>query len=134
MAFAEKISPLEIDVEDIASIIMKTKDNTIIELHMDYIQKPPTRVLELVGQKGKIIWDYFANEIKIFENKNNKWTTIKEKDFQRNHMYAEEMKHFLKCINGKEKPKITYKDVTDVMNVVKAIKKSAKDGKKIYLS
>jgi predicted dehydrogenase len=133
MAFAEKISPLEIDVEDVASIIMKTKGNAIIELHMDYIQKPPTRVSEIVGTKGKIIWDYFANEIKIYENKTKKWTTIEEKDFERNQMYEEELKHFLNCVNGKEKPKISNKDVKDVMKVVEAIKKSATEGKRINL-
>jgi predicted dehydrogenase len=48
-------------------------------------------------------------------------------------MYEEELKHFLNCVKNKEKPKITNKDVKDVMKVVEAVKKSATEGKRINL-
>jgi len=132
-AFTDKISNLEIDVEDVASIIMKTKDNILVELHMDYLQKPPSRSLEIIGTKGKITWDYFKGEIKIYDNKKDIWTTIKEEGFNRNQMYEDEIKHFLNCIKEKEKPRITYKDISDVMKIVDAVKKSASNGFKIEI-
>ena len=134
IASIEKLSSLEIDVEDMASIILKTKNNVIIELHLDYIQKPATRTCEIVGERGKIVWDYFKNEVKLFQNKENKWTIFKEDSFERNDMYIYELHHFLQCINNKEKQKITNKEVKEVMKIVEVIKQSSKQDKKIYVS
>ena len=133
MAFTEKLSSLEIDVEDTAAMILKTKNNAIIELHIDYLQRPASRTTEIVGEKGTIYWDYFKNEVKLFQNKENKWTTFKEKSFERNKMYADELKHFLRCINNEEEPKITNNDVKEVMKIAEAVKKSAEEGKRINL-
>jgi predicted dehydrogenase len=133
MAYTEKLSSLDIDVEDTASMILKTKNNAIIELHIDYLQKPATRATEITGEKGTILWDYFKNEVKLFQNKENKWTTYKEKSFERNKMYDDELKHFLKCINNEEEPKITNNDIKEVMKIVEAVKKSAEEGKRIDL-
>lgn len=133
MAYTGKLSSLDIDVEDTASMILKTKNNAIIELHIDYLQKPATRTTEIIGEKGTILWDYFKNEVKLFQNKENKWTTYKEKSFERNKMYDDELKHFLRCINNSEKPKITNNDVKEVMKIVEAVKKSAEEEKRINL-
>jgi len=132
LAQTEKLSSLKIDVEDIAAMILKTKNDAIIELHLDYLQRPATRTMEIVGEKGTINWDYFKNEVKLFLNKENRWITYREKSFGRNDMYLDELKHFLKCINGEEKQKITNKDVEEVMKIVKAIKKSSREERKIY--
>ncbi len=48
-------------------------------------------------------------------------------------MYLDELKYFLKCINGEEKQKIANKDVEDVMNIVKAIKQSSREERKSYI-
>jgi len=132
-AFAEKLSSLEIDVEDTASIILKTKNNAVVELHLDYIQKPATRTCEIVGKKGKIVWDYLKNEVKLFQTEENRWMKYREKSFERNDMYVDELNHFLKCINGEEKQKITKKDVKEAMKIVEAVKKSSREEKKIYI-
>jgi len=132
-ASLEKLSLLDIDVEDAASIILKTKDNVIIELHLDYIQRPPSRNCEIVGESGKIVWDYYDNEVKLFENKTDNWTIFKEDKFKRNDMYVEELNHFLNCINNKEKQKISNKEVKEVMKIIEAIKQSSKQEKKILI-
>ena len=133
LAQTEKLSSLKIDVEDVAAMILKTKNNAIIELHLDYLQKPAARTMEIIGEKGTINWDYFKNDVKLFLNKENRWITYEEKSFGRNDMYLDELKHFLKCINGEEKQKIANKDVEDVMNIVKAIKQSSREERKIYI-
>lgn len=131
-AFTDKISSLEIDVEDIAEILLKTKNNTLLEIHLDYLQRPATRTCDIIGEKGRITWDYFKNEVQLFPYKENKWTIYKEKLFERNDMYVNELRHFLNCVQFKEKLRINKKDVIDVMRIVDAIKKSSKLGKKIY--
>jgi len=133
MASIEKLSSLEIDVEDTASMILKTKNDAIIELHIDYLQRPATRTTEIIGEKGTISWDYFKNEVRLLLNRESKWITYKEKSFERNDMYADELKNFLKCIKNSEQPKITNDDVKDVMRIIEAIKKSSQTGKRINL-
>lgn len=132
-ASLEKLSSLEIDVEDTASIILKTKNNVTIELHLDYIQKPAVRNCEIVGEKGKILWDYFNNEVRLYQNKTDNWTSYKEDNFNRNDMYVGELSHFLHCINNKESQQISHKDVKDVMKIIKAIQQSSKKENKIFM-
>ena len=133
ISFTKKVSQLEINVEDIAAIILETKDNIVIELHMDYLQRPSSRTCEIVGENGKILWDYFKNEIKLFVGKENKWYVFREDNFQRNDMYKNELIHFHACIDDKEQPVVSVDQVKAVMDIVKAIKLSSLKGKKIFI-
>ena len=131
-AFTEKLSSLEIDVEDTAAIIMKTRNNSLIEVHLDYLQNPPVRNCEVIGEKGKIVWDYFTNEVKLYTNESEQWITFKE-EFERNDMYKKELGHFLNCIKNNQQPAITPKEIKDVMLIIEAIKKSANEKRTIIL-
>lgn len=133
-AYLGKLSSLEIDVEDTASIIMKTRENAFLEIHLDYIQKPQVRTCEIVGEDGRIEWDYFKNEVKLSLNKDESPVSYKEDKFERNDMYEDEMEHFLKCIKNKGQVKITPQEVKNVMRTVEAIKKSSEEGRCINLS
>ena len=53
----KKISNLEIDVEDVASIIIETESGTFIEIHLDYLQRPPKRTIQVQGSKVRLIID-----------------------------------------------------------------------------
>lgn len=132
-ARTEKISPLKIDVEDMAAIIAKTEKGTILEIHLDYIQRPMGRTCQIVGDRGKIDWDYLKSEIKLFTGKEKKPKIFKAGKFNRNDMYRDELMHFLRCIKKQEKPEVKYKEVIDVMHIAEAIKRSSKIHKAIKL-
>lgn len=129
---ADKVSNLEIDVEDVAEILIQYDNGALGEAHLDYLQRVPRRNLEIIGEKGTILWDYFAGEIKVYRNK--KWSTHKLfKNWKRNQMFVDEMAHFLDCVVKKKETMIPIAAGWDSLKTALAAKKSTNTGKLINL-
>lgn len=131
--FADKISSLEINTEDVAEILLRFTNGIIAEVHLDYVQRAYARTCQIVGQEGTILWDFNEPIVKVYLAKNKKWNVIKLSPYDDNKMYVEEIKHFINCINGKEKP---YQDVIEgkkALEIVLAAKESSKTNKTIIL-
>lgn len=75
VAMTGTYSDLGIDVDDLAVIIMKFKNNVIAELHLDYFQRPDFRSCKIVGTKGTLYWDSETNEVRVYDIKSKKWIT-----------------------------------------------------------
>lgn len=116
--FADKVSDLEIDVEDTAEVIFKFQSGAIGELHLDYTQRFYQRNFEFFGEKGTIIWDTNWKKIilRLADEPEKEFTLTPEYDI--NTMYIEEMKHFLECV-AENKPTLT--PITKAAEVVKLI-------------
>lgn len=126
-SITEKFSDLEVTSDDMSSNIIRFKNNIIAEVHLDYFQRPDFKSCKIKGTKGTIYWDSNHNEVKIYLTKENRWKTVmKLKNFERNQMFIDEIKHFLKCV---ETRKTTINDVrqgTRTLEISLAIKKSSK--------
>jgi len=133
--FSGRQSGLEIDTEDLAEILMEFKDNVLCSVHLDYIQRYPSRTIKLVGTEGTILADLIANRIDVFKAAGNKWETIDlNEGFERNTMYLDEVKSFIDYIRGiiKESP-ISLQDGIKVLQMALAAKKSSLSGKAIEI-
>ena len=51
------VSPLEMDVEDVAEIGLRFASGAIGGVHVNYVQRPPVHRLEIVGTQGTLRWD-----------------------------------------------------------------------------
>ena len=100
-----KITNLDINVEDTVCSNIKTKNNVSILLRTDYWRKPPTRTLNIIGEKGQIDWDYFNKELKITD-RNGKNLIRKKIKLSNNHNYLSIIKHFINCIENDKLPKV----------------------------
>lgn len=101
-SFSGTISNLGITSEDHASFIMKFSSGQIGELHLDYYQKPDFRKCKIIFVGATIYWNSNNNSVKLYNFKTNKWKTLlKLKNYDRNQMYFEEIKYFLKCVESK---------------------------------
>jgi predicted dehydrogenase len=56
-SFNGHLSPLELDVEDVAEIGLKFSSGAIGGVHLNYFQRPPAHQLEIVGTNGTLKWD-----------------------------------------------------------------------------
>ncbi len=131
---ADKISNLKIDVEDVAEILIKFSKGTTGEVHLDYLQRIPRRTLEIIGEQGTILWNYFDGELKVFTVKNKKWKTYSlPRDFERNQMFMDEMKHFISCLRQRKGTIIPIAVGLLSLKMALAAKKSAKTGKLLKL-
>lgn len=130
--FAGKLSSLHVDVEDTAEILLRFKTGIIGHIHLDFIQRQYSRNCKIIGEEGTIWWDYAEKFVKIYSAE-PKQTTTSSLSVEHNHMYVEEMKHFLSCITGETEPLITGEQGKQVLRIALAAKKSASTGKMIQL-
>lgn len=102
-SFANYSSKLNIDTEHSIDILLKYKEGIISNIHLDYLQKPPIREYFFIGDKGRIIFDYYKNKITLnMEGSNEK--IISPGGFDRNDMFKKEVEYFIDCINNNKNP------------------------------
>ena len=94
-SYCNKISNLKIDVEDNVDSIMVMKNKIILNLHLDYITIPSTRYLRIYGYDKNLYWDYYKNQIEIYDKKLMKLKKISFKKLNRNLMFEKEIKDFI---------------------------------------
>jgi len=133
MAFSDKISNLKIDVEDTADVMLKFLSKSVATIHMDYLQRVPSRTAEIIGDNGMMTWQYIAhmNKVTILTKNSIKVTEFPIDDMAMT--YLKQISNFLKAIEGKTKPKVDLKEGIDTLKVALAVKKSAKIHKKVRL-
>jgi len=101
------LSRLEVDVEDSVSVLLhcQHQDRPLpVHIHLDYLQRPPQRVCELVGDAGKVHYDYYANQVELYETATRTVEIHRFEGFDRNQMFMDELQHFLACLRGEEEP------------------------------
>ena len=106
----KKVSHLEISSDDLSIYIAEYKDK-LVEVHLDYFGRTPTRKVELFLKEGTIVGDFIENSI-ILENKEK--IVLQKED-----IYLKEMNNFLNIIFDK---KDNFNDLNHAYKVLKLIK------------
>jgi predicted dehydrogenase len=107
------LSKLEIDAEDTASTLMEYNiegKSIPIHLYQDFIQRPPSRTCQVIGEEGKILVDLRALTVNVFDSKGQLAETSCFEGFQRNQLFLDELNHFLECLQRKQTPQVTVRD------------------------
>jgi predicted dehydrogenase len=132
-AFAGTLSGLEIDTEDTAAILLRT-GGAIAEIHLDYVQRVYSRTCQLIGDLGTIRWDYSAGETRWFDARSGEWTSFANPPgWAPNDMYLAELRHFLACLAGAERPALDVAGGRRVLQVAIAAKQAAAEGRVISI-
>jgi len=127
-----KYSDLEISVDDLSMMTLIFNKNIIAHLHLDYFSRPEFKSCKIKGVNGTIYWNSILNEVKIYSQNKKQWKTIlKIKKFERNLMFIDELKYFLKCIKNTNDSFNNIDDASKTLQVVLNAKKSSKQGKLI---
>jgi len=132
--FTGKLSSLDIDTEDIAEILLRSKDGVIANVHMDYVQRVYNRSCELIGEEGTITWSFQDNQVRLYSVKDKEWQLYaRDVQYEVNEMYVAEMEHFLRCIKREEQPVLDANGAKADLEIVLAAKRSFKSGKTVKL-
>ena len=95
---------LEIETDDVADILFYYK-NLNVNLHIDYLQKPFTRGIKLIGDKGWCEWSLLEKKVSYYNQKEN---LLKEahypKNYDKNDMYLKQSEEFLNSLQYRKKP------------------------------
>jgi predicted dehydrogenase len=98
-SFYAKTSHLEIDVEDIAEIIMKFDSGIIGSVHLDYINRNGQRNGTILGDEASLNYDLLKSEIIILHK--NGIREVEVFEFVRNNMYLNELTDFLYAVHSR---------------------------------
>ena len=96
-------------------------------VHMDFVQRGYNRSCKLAGEKGSIVWDYLASEVRIYRADSNAWETERY-PFEANDMYVAELRHFLDCVNQGRAPQVDLRVAKRVLELALAAKRAAEQG------
>jgi predicted dehydrogenase len=125
MCFADHVSSLDIETEDVAEIVLKFHSGVLGTIHLDYIQRSPSRFCRIVGEEGTIVWDYFEQKVSWFKVGKEHWEEWTYPEAMRNDRFLNEMTHLLACLEGRESPLADFSVGKTTLKLALAAKKSA---------
>ena len=125
-------SELEIDVEDCISALLEFSllNDRIFPIHIqqDYVQKPPQRLWEIIGSRGKIVLDLVKSRVEIIDFSTGETQLHDFSNFQRNQLFIDEMQHFLDCVETKSAPLVDIEEGARSLQIALATLCSAESG------
>ena len=123
-ASVEKISNLEIDVDDNMYMICKMANHSLVNIELDYINPVLTRRGIIFGSEGTVEYSFSKSNV-TFTDYNGKICIIYENiNLDKNKMYVDQMKDFVNFIKNKESLHCTFEDGINVMRIIKAAEQS----------
>jgi predicted dehydrogenase len=139
-SFNGHISPLEVDVEDVAEIGLKFASGAVGGVHVNYFQRPPVHWLEIVGTNGTLRWDN-ADGILHFQQMPGRFGSYSDQPpapvidsfappegFERNQLFLAQTRHFIEVIRGESEPVCTLEDGIMALRLALAAYASQRSG------
>ncbi len=144
-SFNGHISPLEIDVEDVAEIGLKFASGAVGGVHVNYFQRPPVHRLEIVGTNGTLRWDN-ADGILHFQQMPASFGSYSDQPpapvsesfappegFERNQLFLAQTRHFIGIVRGESEPVCTLGDGILALRLAIAAHKSQQTGQRVTI-
>lgn len=114
---------LGIDVEDIADLVLVSKDNVYINVHMDFIQKSTYRNCEIIAEKGRLEWDLMSNKV-ILHAEQGSSIIYSDPSYDMNNMYLDMLRTFENDSMVYSNSLGTLKSSSDIIKLVDKAKKT----------
>ncbi|RPI32359.1 MAG: gfo/Idh/MocA family oxidoreductase [Chloroflexota bacterium] len=134
-----QLSGLDLDVDDVAEVGMQFSSGMIASVHLDYIQRPTTRSLEVIGEQGTLRWDDIDGTARLYRapatpQEKREWEVYPPPPgFDRNDMFLAEMRHFISVVNGESAPACTLEDGLRALQLSLAARESYTSGQRVTL-
>jgi len=145
-SFNGSISPLDLDVEDVAEIGLKFSNGAIGGVHLNYVQRPPRHTLEIVGTDGTLRWDNTDGvlELQKFPAPFTSYSDLPPapviqtfappEGFERNQLFVSQTRHFIETVRGESEPVCRLEDGIMALRLALAAKESASIGNVIHMT
>jgi predicted dehydrogenase len=105
-----------------------------VHLHQDFVQWPPTRNCEAIGDKGKAVLDFAALSVTLQPYGDAPPITERWDAFERNDLFVSELSHFLDCVEHRSRPLVDLAEGFASLRIALAIKESLTTGAAVALS
>jgi predicted dehydrogenase len=136
-AVADRVSDLEIDTEDTATIFLSFATGAVGDIHMDYLRPVRGRSCELVGDRGMIVWNAQGKSpeestLQRYDRDGSKREELFLKE-DLNSQYVEEVRHFLACLDNRGTPALDGLGGKRVLDIALAARQAASSGVSVKL-
>jgi predicted dehydrogenase len=131
---AGHVSALAGDTEDLAEVTMRFASGLIAQIHVDYLRRIYRRDLEVIGAEGVITWDYASRTVRVLgPGRDEAEIHDGGADGPNEAMYVEEMRHFIRCLEGREEPLVDGWEALRSLRIVEAAKIAAAERRWVSL-
>jgi predicted dehydrogenase len=144
-SFNGHVSPLEVDVEDIAEIGLNFANGAVGGVHVNYFQRPPVHRLEIVGTNGTLRWDNADGMLHFYRMpatfgsfSDNPPAPVLEsfsppEGFERNQLFVAQTRHFIEVVRGGKEPICSLEDGIMALRLALAASESEQTGHVVAL-
>jgi predicted dehydrogenase len=138
-----QISPLDINVEDVAEIGLKFVNGAVGGVHVNYFQRPPVHRLEIAGTEGTLRWNNADGILHLhrmpapFGSYSDQppapalETFSPPEGFERNQLFVAQMRHFIEIVRGKAEPVCRLEDGVMALRLALAASESQRTGRRV---
>lgn len=130
-----KYSDLDWDVEDLAEILLEYHEpRRLVSIHLDMLQRCPTRTCRVVGSAGVLLWDCIADRLDLFQATDQQWRHVDVPRLDdKNRMYIDQLTTFVDCIRTGQQPTCSGDEGRHVLQVVDAARVSIQAGRRVEI-
>lgn len=118
-----KLSNLEIDTEDLVSILYSFEKCPVVHIHLDYLQRYYNRSCQIIGESGTINWDYREHHVEWYDARDDVWHKYLVEEGI-NEMYVRQLEHFFDCLKHRKPSCQTVEDALEVQHMVENIRQN----------
>lgn len=132
----EKVSDLEIDVEDTVNLILGMKGSEghsiTATVNIDFVRHDTTRTCTVIGEKGTLRWNGITGVVDVFSEGSNSWEELFSDKPKRSFTYREELLDFIAAVEDGRQPVTSGGDGLKVLDVISAAKRSQEANQRIF--
>ena len=144
-SFNGHISPLAVDVEDVAEIGLKFRNGALGGVHVNYFQRPPVHRLEIVGTDGTLRWDNADGILHNYKMPASFGSFSDQSpapaiesfpppaDFERNQLFVAQTRHFIEVVRGKVEPVCGLEDGVKALSLALGAYESQKSERMVHM-
>jgi predicted dehydrogenase len=126
------VSDLEVDAEDTAKLLLRARSGAIVSVHLDYVERIKRRGCEVVGSEGTALWESRGKlpeqcRIERFDARSGAWES-RDETIDVEAPFVEELRHFLRCVDGEERPLQDLAAGARAVALVEAARRAASTG------
>ena len=129
-AILRNTSELDIEVEEIADLVLEAGKGIVCNVHLDFIQKQPQRHCSFIGSLGRIEWDLIENTIYLYKD-GKKECIYAKPDWDRNEMYLDMLSDFILPAEKNNSLRPYLDESIKIVKLIETIKHQAVWGAKI---
>lgn len=124
-----QLSDLDIDVEDTVDAQFEG-GGVPVTIRQSFASRPPRRTISVDGENGSVTVDLLNGRISSHPRLAAAGAFS---DYPRNQMFLDEVRHFLNCLAGDERPAVPLADGIAVLRVALAVKEAMRTGRAVEM-